>query len=121
MTVPEPIERDFSLYHWSPSTRRNGIGRYGLVSGKRSVCGKWRPPYVAFGLDPHAAWQMSGEIHPEIPEWDLWMTHSEELDGFEVLPYDDMTPKEIRVYHRIPGAALFFVGTRQQTTGQRGK
>lgn len=117
--LPEPMG-DSWLYHWSPVTRHKGISRYGIVPGKRSVCKVWRPPYVAFGLDPLSAWQMSGAIHPEIPEWDLWAVHTEILEGFEMIPYDDGSPREIRVYDPIPGRDLFYVGARKQEMGNRG-
>ena len=120
MPEPEDSMLEAHLYHWSPSTRRKGIGRYGLVPGKRSVCKNWRPPYVAYALDPESAWQMSGDIHPEIPEWDLWMTHTGAVDAFEVIPHDDGEIREVRVYEPIPGRELFYVGQRQQTTGYRG-
>ena len=119
MTVSNPLSGAW-LYHWSPSKRRKGIGRYGLVPGKKSVCGAWRPPYVAYALDPLSAWQMSGEIHPEIPEWDLWAVHSGAFRGVETILYDDRSIREVRVYEPAPGRELFFVGTRQQATGARG-
>lgn len=122
MTVVQALEPPFMLFHWAPSTRRKGIGRYGLVPGKQSVCKGWKPPFVCYALNPESAWQMSGDIHPEIPEWDLWATHSDHIPrGWETLPYDDMTPKEVRIYDRIPGTSLWFVGTRQQATDQRGR
>lgn len=122
MSVSEPLQLPALLYHWAPSQRRRSIGRYGLVPGKPSVSIRgFRPPFVCFGLNPESAWQMSGDIHPEVPGWDLWMTSTDDLsDVFEVLPYDDGSPKEVRAYDKTPGAGLWFVGTRQQTTGPRG-
>lgn len=118
--LPQRVQ-DAWLYHWAPASKRKSIGRYGLVPGKLSVCKSWRPPFVCFALHPLSAWQMSGGIHPEIAEWDLWTVHTHDLEhGYEVLPYDDGSPKEVRVYTKTPGAALFYVGARAQTTGDRG-
>lgn len=118
--TPEPFSGGW-LYHWSPSTRRKSIGRYGLVPGKKSVCKAWNPPYVAFALNPVNAWQMSGEIHPEIEQWDLWAVHSGDLEGsLELIPFDDGETREVRVYTKTPGRHLFFVGSRDQATGARG-
>ena len=117
--IPDPIE-DAWLYHWSPATRHKGISRYGLVAGKKSVCGVWRPPYVAFGLNPMNAWEMSGAIHPEVAEWDLWSVHTDSLTGWEVIPFDNGEPREVRVYEPVPARELFYVGVRAQEVPDRG-
>ena len=110
-------DNPFPLYHWSPTPRRTSIRRRGMVPSSRSVDGLWKPPYICFADSPALAWALSGRIHPEIPEWDLWMTWSSVPNGYEVLPFDDGQPKEYRVYHRIYKRNLWYVGTRMQAEG----
>lgn len=118
MILPE----DTTLYHWSPAARRKGIARSGLIPGKLSVDRLWRPPYVAFALNPRAAWQMSGEIHPEIPSWDLWVVYITSIDhGLETIPWDDGSTREVRVYTKTPASELFYVGSREQKLDERGR
>jgi hypothetical protein len=113
--------RAFLMFHWSPSTRRKGIGRLGMVPGKWSTDRMWKPPYVAFAPSPSLAWALSAATHrgQQVPSWDLWMTDSTHIDGgFETIPFDDNTPdnipdvKEFRVYDRIYKRDLWFIGTR---------
>ena len=106
MTLPD------YLYHWSPRSRRKGIQRYGLVPGKPSVSGDWKPPFVCLGSNPYTAWFLSGELHPEIEEWDLWQVGLEEGHHVELLPFDDGTVKEVRVYDRVFKRGVWLVGER---------
>jgi len=101
----------FLLYHWSPSSRRKGILRRGLVPGSRSVDRAWKPPYVCYADSPSLAWSLA-KHRPGVESWDLWMTRSDCLAGYEVLYFDNGTRKEVRVYERIFKRDLWYVGTR---------
>jgi len=102
------------LYHWSPSSRRNGIERRGLCPSSRSVDGAWKPPYVCYSDSPSMAWALSGLVHEEVPAWDLWMTWSDVPAGLEIMPLDGDRDviKEVRVYERIYKRDLWLVGSR---------
>lgn len=108
-----------TLFHWSPTDRRSGILRRGLCPGSLSLAREWRPPYVALADEPWIAWLLSGRIHPEIPDWDLWMVYAADLIGWEVI-FDTFRDtgrpyvKERRVYHRVPKSAVHWIGTRNE-------
>lgn len=117
----EPIERyghpDFLLCHWAPTSRRASITRHGLVPGKLSTCGEWRPPYVCFSESPALAWSLSGGTGrgKHIDSWDLWTCWSDAASGMEAIPFDNGDTKEWRVYERIFKRDLWYVATRTQT------
>ena len=115
--MPEIIEPDVAFYHWSPRARRKQITRRGMQPGSWSVGRDWKPPFVCFSHDPKLAWTLSGRIHPEILEWDLWLVYESDLEGYEKLTdtYVDTGRayvKEVRVYHGIPKRNLWLVGER---------
>ncbi|ABS03217.1 hypothetical protein [Kineococcus radiotolerans] len=115
-----PTPASLHLYHWSPTSRRKQIQRYGFRPGSRSLDGAWRPPFVCFSDDPHLAWSLSGYIHPEITSWDLWLVSDQVVTGYETLSFDggplDGQVKEYRVYERIPARDAWYVATREQDT-----
>lgn len=105
------------LYHWSPRSRRSGILRYGLQPGMWGVTRDWKPPFVCFSDDPVLAWTLSGHIHPEIEEWDLWIVFNEKVGRSEAIleMYRDGSGhyvKEWRVYHRIYKRDVHYVASR---------
>jgi hypothetical protein len=100
--------KDFPLYHWSPTARRASIRRLGLVPGRKSLCGQWRPPYVCFSDTPSMAWALSPMHHPEIESWDLWQTWANEIAPYEWL----RSMREVRAYHRVMKSCLWFAGSR---------
>lgn len=115
------------MFHWSPTNRRKGITRLGMMPGKWSTDRLWKPPYVAFAPSPSLAWALSAATHrgQQVDAWDLWMTDSSRMEkGYEVIPFDSnipgeaADPKEFRVYDRIYKRDLWFVGTRHQA-GER--
>lgn len=121
--LPDVPQRDLILFHWSPSTNRSRINRYGLTPGRKTLQGLWRPPYVCFSDDPYLAWILSGRMWPEIPEWDLWMYNmdgrSYELNGYEIIldTYKNSERryiKEYRIYQRIYKRDLVLLATRSQ-------
>jgi hypothetical protein len=112
---------DLCLFHWTPTSNRGSVKRLGLVPGRMSLQGHWRPPYVAFSDDPTLAWALSGAMFPEINEWDLWMVHypTSDVGGYEIIL--DTWPdtgrsfvKEYRIYYRIFKRDLRYVGSRTQ-------
>lgn len=98
---------DEHLYHWSPRERRKGIERRGLVPGSRSLQGNWKPPYVAFSLNPTQAWRLvSVRTDLVYPLWDLWSVAVYDLPHYEMLfdHYLDSNRQfiyEVRVYERL--------------------
>lgn len=109
----------FPLFHWSPSERRKGIIRRGMDIGRWSVKRDWKPPLTCWASNPHLAWRLSGDVHRDIDSWDLWMTWSDDVSGYEqIIDYvkdsSDSYVKEYRIYERIPKSKLWFVGTRRQ-------
>ena len=113
------MSRPFILFHWYPVSRRESILRHGLCPGKLSRDKQWRPPYVCFSSSPSLAWRLSAGFSERRGKWDLWQVWSDQLDGWETIPYDDGKknrypfPKEHRVYHRIPKRNIWHVGTRE--------
>lgn len=105
---------DVTLYHWAPRERRGQIIRRGLVPGCWSRDRLWRPPYVCFADRPSLAWALSGGMRgTPAGTWDLWETWTDRLDGYEIIPFDDGTPKEYRVYHRVYKRNLWWVAERR--------
>ena len=108
---------DLNLYHWSPRSRQKQILRYGLMPGKPSLQGEWKPPYVCFADDVRLAWLLSGALHPEIPEWDLWQVYSVDAGRWEAI-FDTYVNtgrhfvKEYRVYHRIYKRHVHYLASR---------
>lgn len=132
MAKAGPSERAFGhvadllLYHWSPRSRRQSIERSGFVPGSRSLQGDWRPPYVCFSDDPVLAWALSGAIHPEIEQWDLWAVHPDDVGQWEII-FDTYVSsgrhyiKEYRVYHRVFKRHLNYVASRDTADRIRGR
>lgn len=108
---------DLCLYHWSPTSRRKGIERRGFVPRSISLQGDWRPPYTCFSDDPILAWSLSGRIHTEISEWDLWMVYPNDVKQWEII-FDTYYStgrhyiKEYRVYHRVFKRHVHYVASR---------
>lgn len=113
-----PIAAGFGLYHWSPTSNRKQIKRYGLRVGVKSMDGLWRPPYVCFAPDAELAWELSGVNHPHVKSWDLWQTYSDRPQGVVEALLDHYPDtgreyiKEYRIYERIYKRDLWYVGTR---------
>lgn len=118
---PDKPEPDLCFYHWSPTKNRDNIFRKGLETNKRSVGGDWNPRYICFSDEPNLAWSLSGNMHPEIPSWDLWMcyvAHQTSFDSYEVwLDTHTFTKrhyiKEYRVYTRVFKRDLIYIATRE--------
>lgn len=122
--MPEPVDSgiplppgDFLLYHWSPQVNGPSIRDRGLRIRQKPVeaRGAIRYPYVAFGLDPISAWEMSGDAFGNFAHWenwDLWAVRASAAGGFEVIPTDDGEAREARVYHSIPARHVRYVATR---------
>lgn len=110
---------DEKLYHWSPRERRKGIECRGLAPGSRGLQGNWKPPYVAFSLDPVMAWGLvSNRIDPPPPIWDLWAVNVYNIEHRELLfdhYLDSKRPYiyEIRVYERIFKRNVIWVAERK--------
>lgn len=101
------------LYHWSPTARRKGIERRGLVPGSLSVGREWRPPFVCLAGNPVLAWSLSGWFHPEVESWDLWAAFLADGHHLEALPDDrDDSVKEWRCYDRIYKRGVIYVASR---------
>lgn len=108
------MTRPFMLYHWSPSKNRASIKKYGLVPGKKSVCGQWNPSYICFSRYPTVSWALSA-THQKPQSWDLWCCWSN-----VAVPLDhthkgkeNWWMAEYRTPNRIPKSKLWFVGTRE--------
>lgn len=109
-----PAGESLVLFHWSPTVRRKSIQRFGLEPGHWDTERLWKPPYVAYALDPLLAWRLSGWFrHKPGTSWDLWQTHTDHVRGFEVVPFDDGSPKEIRVYQRIYKRHVTYLASRE--------
>lgn len=115
--TPPNCKDGFGLYHWSPTTRRKQIIHYGIRVGMWSPDRLWKPPCSCWADNAELAWILSGQIHPEIKEWDLWMTYSNVPKGIELRI--DYSPgkqghyvKEYRIYERIYKRDLWYVGSR---------
>lgn len=108
-----PVGDDAVAYHWAPTTRRESITVGGLRTRQPSAHAPIRYPMICLCLDPLDAWAMSGGTFvTNEPTWDLWAVRTGDLDGFEVIPNDDRTIRELRVYRSIPARAVHYVGTR---------
>lgn len=118
--LPHVPELDLVLYHWSPSTNRKSINRYGLMINQKTLQGDWRPPYVCLCDDPWLGWYLSGRMFPEIDSWDLWVCHDPSqtsFDHYEIITDTYATTgrhfvKEYRIYTRIYKRDLIYLATR---------
>ena len=110
-----PIHPNRLVYHWSPTSRRQQIEERGLRIRSLSLHAPIRYPMVCFAPDPLSAWSMSGGTFVIDGEdsWDLWGVYAGDLRyGFEVIPNDDATIRELRVYRSVPADAVHLVGSR---------
>lgn len=102
------------LYHWSPRNRRESIKRLGLMPGKLSKDGNFRPSYICFAASPSLAWGLSGQ-HSEIKgEWDLWMVWSTSPSQYRTHSVCNK-PRcclEYRIFERVYKRNVWYVGTR---------
>lgn len=120
--LPPVPELDLVLYHWSPSSNRASIEKYGLRTHRKTLQGDWRPPYICFSNDPMVAWSLSGNMFPDIELWDLWCVHMPSQTSFEHYEIcTDTYPetgrhfiKEYRIYTRVFKRDLSYVATRRQ-------
>lgn len=106
------------VYHWSPSDRQQSILEGGLRIRSKSAHAPIRFPFVAFGTNPLDSWRMSGGtfVLPEIESWDLWGVYAGDIKaGFEVIPYDDNSIREIRTYRSIPAKYVRYIATRKSS------
>ena len=110
-----PLRDDQLVYHWSPTSRRHLIEARGLRIRSESPHAPIRYPMVCLCPDPLDAWAMSGGtfVLPDVDSWDLWGVYVGNLwSGFEVIPNNDRTIREVRVYRSVPAAAVHLVGSR---------
>ena len=110
-----PIDADTMLFHWAPSDRRASITVGGLRIRQRSAHAPVRYPMVCLALDPRLAWEMSGGTFevPDVQSWDLWGVYAGDIrSGFEVIPNDDLTVREVRVYRAIPARFVHYLASR---------
>lgn len=110
-----PIPAHRLVYHWSPTSRREQIRDRGLRIRSLSLHAPIRYPMLCFAPDPLDAWAMSGGtfLADGTDSWDLWGVYVGDLrHGFEVIPNDDATIRELRVYRSIPAHAVHLVGSR---------
>ncbi len=120
--LPPYPELDLVLYHWSPTSNRSSINKYGLLTHRLTLQGEWRPPFISFSDDPFLAWIMSGQMWPRINNWDLWMCHDPSQTSYKHLEvitdtYVDTGRhyiKEYRVYTRVYKRDLIYIATRIQ-------
>lgn len=111
-----PSADSIPFYHWSRTERRPQVLHDGFKPGSWSRDRVWKPPYICFADNPALAWSLSGALDASGLSWDLWMTWSDAVTGYEVLFFDGLAnqvPKEYRVYERIHKRKIWLVGTRQ--------
>jgi hypothetical protein len=110
-----PLAGDQLMYHWSPADRREQITARGLRIRSESAHAPIRYPMICLSPNPLHAWAMSGGtfVTDGVDSWDLWAVYADDIRcGFEVIPNDDRTIREIRVYRSLPASAVHHVGTR---------
>lgn len=97
-------------YHWSPSARRKGIERRGLVPGSMARSRQWRPPFVCLSREPAYALRSSHAQTAVSEPMDLWQVDLAVLPiSREEFDWHD----EVRVYERIPARFLTYLATRE--------
>lgn len=107
--------KPFLLYHWSPSERRAGIIKRGLVIGSKHATHSdgWRANYLCFSDSPSHAWGHSGGFKNQPGDWDLWMVWSNLIPDLKRLDHQDKTkPCEFRTRLSIKKRNIWYVGTR---------
>lgn len=114
--VPDSRE---ALYHWSPTSRRPGILKYGLRPGMWGLDHDWKPPFFCMSDTPVLAWNLSGRLHDEIEEWDLWLIFCDDIGKAEAIleMYRDGSGhyvKEWRVYHRVYKRDVHYIASRKE-------
>jgi len=113
-----PLLDDATAYHWAPTSRHESIAARGLRIRQASAHAPIRYPMICLCLDALDAWAMSGETFvTDEPAWDLWAVRVRDLrHGVEVIPYDDRTIRELRVYRSIAARYVRFVASRPSPT-----
>ncbi len=103
-----------ALYHWSPRERRESILRLGLVPGKLSKDGSFRPNYICFAASPSLAWRLSGHMSDITDQWDLWMIWSNVPSRYRTHSACNK-PRccvEYRVFERVYKRNVWYVACR---------
>lgn len=122
--TPRPDQTAPALgYHWSPSTRRRSIERYGLRIGQPPVVNgiedDFRAPWISVSASPLQAWwlsagalQIGGFTDPAHPgHWDLYEMDLTDLATQTTTDHH----REIRVLVDVPPDRLEWVGKRAFT------
>lgn len=102
------------LYHWSPADRHDAIRRGGLQPGCAPTVAGGPLTYVCLGMDPGAAWSISGAMDhvSEVERWDLWQVALRDRDEVWVRPEFGPTILEVKVRGLVPPDRLWWVGRR---------
>lgn len=111
-----------TLYHWSPTGRReairvDGLKPYSPPSVTSPMDNVWAMGFgcICLGTTPARAWSLSGDMQhtSEIEEWDLWQAELTESDEVHIRAEFGPRIKEVRVMNPIPGDRLWWVGERR--------
>lgn len=109
------IKPQLPLYHWSPTSRRKQISRYGLRPMSRSTTSSERFDIVCFADSASWAWALSGNMEwTPGGEWDLWQTSLDRLHEPVVMPSADRGTGiyEVRTTQRVFKRDIWHVATR---------
>jgi hypothetical protein len=113
-----------SVYHWSPTDRRDSIRANGLNPYSPPCVGgipqdEWAnhdARVICFGTCPRSAWNLSGamdyESLTEFCGWDLWQAELGEHDTVQTRTETGPDIWEVRVFNTIPPDRLWLVGER---------
>lgn len=102
-----------ALYHWSPTSRRVDILKFGLMPNQINVVSTGSQPHICLSTTPSMSWALSGGTGwTQIEEWDLWQVRLSEDDEVHIRPEFGNVVKEITVRNVIPPDRIWFVGNR---------
>lgn len=104
-----------ALYHWSPTSRRADILKFGLMPYSFNVVASGPLPHICLAPTPSTAWGLSGGTGwHEAEEWDLWQVRIGPNDEVHVRPEFGDVIKEITVRNVIPPDRIWLVGSRNK-------
>lgn len=101
------------MFHWSPTSRRDDILKFGLMPNQLNIVASGPLSHVCLSTSPSVAWSLSGGTGwTEVDDWDLWQVRLGENDRVYIRPEFGSEITEVTVRNVIAPDRIWYVGSR---------